>query len=67
MRQWTAEERARQAQLIHYWKPWRFGGVKTPEGKQISKMNALKHGGYDTKSRAACRLVAKYRRGLLIL
>jgi hypothetical protein len=40
MRHWTLEERKRQAELIHNWKPWRLGGVKTPEGKRISSQNA---------------------------
>jgi hypothetical protein len=47
MRQWTQEERQRQAQLIKKWKPWtRSTGAKTFEGKERSKMNALKDGAY---------------------
>lgn len=41
---WTLERRARQSVLIHTWKPWKLAGVKTLEGKAISKMNAYKHG-----------------------
>ena len=42
---WTPERRAKQAAAIHRWKPWEQNpGVKTPAGKAISKMNALKHG-----------------------
>lgn len=42
---WTPERRARQAALIHNWKPWaRSTGPKTEEGKIASSMNANKHG-----------------------
>jgi hypothetical protein len=45
MRQWTLEERARQAALIKTWKPWDHStGPNTPEGKEACKMNAEKHG-----------------------
>lgn len=43
---WTEERKARQAALIHQWKPWQSAGVKTHEGKKRSRMNALKHGRY---------------------
>jgi hypothetical protein len=49
---WTADRRLRQSELIQGWRPWeKSTGAKTSEGKAISKMNALKHGGYsaDTK------------------
>jgi hypothetical protein len=49
MRQWTPEERAQQALLIRRWQPWKKAGVKTPEGKAISCMNARKHGCYGTE------------------
>jgi hypothetical protein len=46
MRQWTQEERLRQAQLIRNWRPWeKSAGAKTEAGKAASKMNAYKHGG----------------------
>lgn len=42
---WTPERRAKQATAIQRWKPWEQNpGVKTAAGKEISKMNALKHG-----------------------
>lgn len=41
-RQWTDEQRARQADLIRSWQPWtRSTGARTPEGKRISSMNVL--------------------------
>ena len=41
-RQWTEEQRARQAALIRSWQPWtRSTGARTPEGKRISSMNVL--------------------------
>ena len=46
MRQWTQEERLRQAELIRSWQPWKKStGAKTSAGTAISKMNAYKHGG----------------------
>ena len=42
-RQWTAEERARQAELIRAWKPWTAStGPKTYQGKQASAANRQK-------------------------
>lgn len=45
VRQWTLQERQRQAQLIKTWKPWRLSsGPQTIDGKAVSCQNALKHG-----------------------
>ena len=42
-RKWTLEQRKRQSQLIRQWKPWeKSTGPRTPEGKENSKMNAVK-------------------------
>ena len=42
---WTPERRKKQSELIKTWKPWeKSTGAKTTEGKNKSKMNALKHG-----------------------
>ena len=42
---WTLERRARQAELIHRWKPWeRATGPRTPEGKARMAQNAYKGG-----------------------
>ena len=58
MRQWTPERRLKQAQLIHTWKPWvKSTGARTQVGKEISKMNAHKHGGYDSDHRELIRLL----------
>lgn len=43
MNGWTAERRARQAELIRTWKPWeKSTGAKTPEGKARVSQNAYK-------------------------
>jgi hypothetical protein len=40
---WTPERRARQAQLIHTWRPWeRSTGPRTSEGKARVARNAFK-------------------------
>jgi len=42
---WSAERRARQAELVKTWRPWlRSTGPKTPSGKTKSAANAVKHG-----------------------
>lgn len=60
MRHWTPEERARQAELIKQWKPWKKAGVKTPEGKAVSCMNARKHGMYSAEHKALLRELRQY-------
>lgn len=43
MRNWTPEQRQRQRELIHRWKPWeKSTGAKTQEGKAKSAKNASK-------------------------
>ncbi|MBC7755828.1 MAG: hypothetical protein H7Z20_04130 [Bdellovibrio sp.] len=45
MRQWTTQERQRQAELIKQWQPWQHStGARTVEGKAISARNAYKGG-----------------------
>lgn len=42
---WTPERRARQAELIRNWKPWkRSTGPRTEEGKARTSRNAFKGG-----------------------
>ena len=44
-RQWTNEQKERQAALIHQWQPWtKSTGAKTESGKLTSSMNAYKGG-----------------------
>ena len=45
MPRWTFQARAKQAELIKKWKPWKAStGPQTESGKAISSQNALKHG-----------------------
>ena len=45
MRQWTTQERQRQAQLIKQWQPWQHStGARTAEGKAKASRNAFKGG-----------------------
>lgn len=45
MRNWTAEQRQHQRELIQRWKPWeKSTGAKTREGKAKSSRNATKDG-----------------------
>jgi hypothetical protein len=50
-RKWTSSQKNAQRALIKNWKPWRFGGPKTVAGKQVSKMNATKHGLHSIRMR----------------
>ncbi len=48
---WTPERRARQAELIKQWQPWKkSSGAKTEAGKARSSRNAFK-GGHQAKLR----------------
>lgn len=58
MRQWTEAERAQQAALIRRWQPWRKAGVKTAEGKAISRLNAWKHGAYSAETKRLRKVLA---------
>jgi hypothetical protein len=41
-RKWTPEQRARQAELIRTWAPWKAStGPRTPAGKAASSKNAV--------------------------
>ena len=59
---WTMERRSSQSRLIRKWKPWRLAGVKTDEGKKISRMNAYKHGGRSLKIKLAKKAFADYNK-----
>jgi hypothetical protein len=61
---WTPERRLRQSQMIQQWKPWQSAGVKTPEGKSISKMNAYKHGARCADVRNMSKKITEYKRAL---
>ena len=60
---WTAERRARQAELLRRLRPWlKSTGPKSESGKANSKMNAEKHGG-----RGRLTSVARLRRVLRLI
>lgn len=60
-RKWTDEQRARQAEAIHRWKPWATStGPTTSAGKQASSRNAVNY-----SLRAVMREVAQQNRELL--
>lgn len=66
MNGWTPERKARQAALIHNWRPWeRSTGPKTEAGKAIASMNGWKHGGRSSEvinlSRAFSRIARQLR------
>ena len=54
---WTPERRARQAELIKRWKPWKQStGPKSPEGKAAVSGNAWS-GGHRAQLRELTKLV----------
>ena len=54
---WTLERRAKQAELIRQWQPWKQStGPKSVEGKQRIGSNAYK-GGHRSKLREIIKLV----------
>lgn len=62
---WTSERRAKHSAAIRRWAPWtKSTGPRTAEGKEISKMNAWKHGQY---SRQAFAFRAALRRNALTI
>ena len=61
---WAPERRLRQSQMIHKWKPWKSAGVKTPEGKTTSKMNAYKHVARCADVRNMSKQITEYKRTL---
>ncbi len=65
---WTLERRQRQAEMIQRWQPWKQStGAKTAEGRDVSKMNALKHGGYSIETKAELKELRKYLEEIAIL
>jgi hypothetical protein len=64
MRNWTPEAKAKQSMIIRQWQPWKKGGVKTPEGKAISCMNSLKHGGRTKEVREAMKEITLHLKNL---
>ena len=63
----TKEHRARQAEMIHQWKPWlKSTGAKTEEGKRKSAMNAYK-GGIRPKQREINKQLNEQMKAMLNL
>ena len=55
---WTTERRNKQSEAINSWKPWtKSSGPQTDEGKETSKMNALKHGAYSKEIKELERIL----------
>ena len=60
-RQWTDAQKARQAALIHRWKPWtRSTGARTPKGKAICAQNAYR-GNWRLRVRFSCWLCRQHK------
>ena len=64
MRQWTTQERQRQAELIKQWQPWQHStGARTIEGKAIASRNAFK-GGFRQQLKELSQLLRHQRDAL---
>ena len=62
MNGWTPERRARQAQLIHKWRPWQQSiGPRSASGKSMVARNAWQ-GGQRAWFRACDVLLATFRK-----
>lgn len=58
MSRWNKKTKLKQTQIINQQQPWRKStGPKTKAGKERSKMNARKHGGYDASAKAALQYI----------
>ena len=58
---WTLERKKRQAEMIKSWQPWKQStGARTEAGKEISKMNALKHGCFSVEEKSYLDAIRKY-------
>ena len=63
-RNWTAEQRQRQAERIRAWSPWaKSTGPRTADGKGAASRNAWK-GGTRELVRSLARALAIQREGL---
>jgi len=58
---WTLERKQRQSELIHRWKPWkRSTGPRSEDGRQISKMNAVRHGYFLAQARVDIAQIKRF-------
>jgi hypothetical protein len=63
-RNWTAEQRQRQAELIRHWSPWaQSTGPRSEEGKVAASRNAWK-GGHREMLRVLAQALREQREGL---
>ena len=63
-RKWTPEQRKKQSEDIHRYKPWeKSTGPRTQEGKAISSQNAFK-GGWRDQLREFARILREHKQVL---
>jgi hypothetical protein len=53
--------------MIQRWQPWKQStGAKTAEGRDVSRMNATKHGFYSAEAKAELKAIKSYLREAVI-
>ena len=53
--------------MIQEWQPWKQStGARAEEGRNVSKLNALKHGSYAAEAKAELKAIKSYLRGAVI-
>ncbi|MBW4490766.1 MAG: hypothetical protein KME12_23580 [Trichocoleus desertorum ATA4-8-CV12] len=63
MPRWTSEARAKQAELIKNWTPWKKStGPRTDDGKAIASQNSLKTGWHTAEMRQSRQFLTRLER-----